>query len=572
MSNKYDEYLHINNDWEKVGGDVDLSSKQDKLTAGEGIEIENNVISATNQQSLTPGTGIQINSNDVISTDAVRIFTGNTLGPLLAENYPGIKAGDLYNYSNGNFTEHYRVYYVHNYSGTMRAYLELIDAHIAQDSPIGKTYENFESIGFRPTVGCIWVQSIDASTYVPYLLTNITGSIPYLNYTWQQANWATESYVNSQVSPLNDKFTHLGDVEYQVSVETTVVQDFSQDNIVYYYDSPYTKGINVNEPKDGIVYLHIPNYQEIAQTIGSTVLGVGYGYGMSSDVIASGGGPVMLDLSQEVTEVSLKNIGSSDYPYKFISMSYYYDGSNHTLPSNCYIEYVKESTETKTINTEFYNLGDIKFKSGEPIVQWVEYNLADYYIEKTSVAGHSMTRYQFKGILIYDIDLDNVYIDYEGDIFDTTQDGVTLACEQGTTSSSTNTGGLSTISISKVANQNTLKLNITLQSGHSSYPYDFIDMYKNQYPTFPPIFNDLSNNLDKVTLRYALKDVVYEEKTINGNLQDKIDSDNKLPADYVDDTSSTNKFLPAATSSDEGKVVSVDSNGNYVLVNINELT
>lgn len=48
--------------------------------------------------------------------------------------------------------------------------------------------------------------------------------------------------------------------------------------------------------------------------------------------------------------------------------------------------------------------------------------------------------------------------------------------------------------------------------------------------------------------------------------QDTIDSTHKLNADYVNDSNSTNKFVPSHSSSDENKVLSVDSNGGLVWV------
>lgn len=79
----YKEYVYVDNAWEEIGDtDIDLSDyytkaqtdslldeKQDTLTAGENITIENNVISATGGgQSYVAGPGIKI-QGDTISLD-----------------------------------------------------------------------------------------------------------------------------------------------------------------------------------------------------------------------------------------------------------------------------------------------------------------------------------------------------------------------------------------------------------------------------------------------------------------------------------------------------------------------
>lgn len=76
--NIYDEYIYANNNWELIGDtDIDLSNyytstevdnllddKQDTLTAGNNIAIENGVISATDT-TYTAGNGISITNNQI---------------------------------------------------------------------------------------------------------------------------------------------------------------------------------------------------------------------------------------------------------------------------------------------------------------------------------------------------------------------------------------------------------------------------------------------------------------------------------------------------------------------------
>ena len=79
----------------------------------------------------------------------------------------------------------------------------------------------------------------------------------------------------------------------------------------------------------------------------------------------------------------------------------------------------------------------------------------------------------------------------------------------------------------------------------------------------------IENSGGSYTLPYTLRDDVIREYDLIESLstkQDTIDSSHKLSADNVDDTSTTNKFVPSHSSSDENKVLSVDNQGNLVWV------
>ncbi len=79
------------------------------------------------------------------------------------------------------------------------------------------------------------------------------------------------------------------------------------------------------------------------------------------------------------------------------------------------------------------------------------------------------------------------------------------------------------------------------------------------------IFDNVNNGLffDYYTLGYntSLRANLTSDSYSNP-LQPLITSNNKLSADLVDDTSATNKFVPTHSSTESGKVLGVDSNGD----------
>lgn len=125
--NKFEEFIYVNNDWESLGTpnvEVDLSNyytknevnekvdnKQDQLTAGENITIENNVISASGGSSITELTDeiVIIKNLDVgiyrITTSVKQLKYGDTLFNtaqymnclMFVENYRGTKKAYIFN-------------------------------------------------------------------------------------------------------------------------------------------------------------------------------------------------------------------------------------------------------------------------------------------------------------------------------------------------------------------------------------------------------------------------------------------------------------------------------------------
>lgn len=75
---------------------TELDNKQNTLTAGTGISIENNVISATGSggTTYTAGTGIAIDANNEISVDTNTIATQRDLASGLAEKQDLLTAGE----------------------------------------------------------------------------------------------------------------------------------------------------------------------------------------------------------------------------------------------------------------------------------------------------------------------------------------------------------------------------------------------------------------------------------------------------------------------------------------------
>lgn len=83
--NLYDEYVYTDTGWEHIGDtSVDLSDYQEKLTAGDNINIDNNVISATFQKEITELTDetVVLKNLDVgiyrITESVLRIKVGNS--------------------------------------------------------------------------------------------------------------------------------------------------------------------------------------------------------------------------------------------------------------------------------------------------------------------------------------------------------------------------------------------------------------------------------------------------------------------------------------------------------------
>lgn len=84
--NLYDEYVYTDTGWEHIGDtSVDLSNYQEKLTPGDNINIDNNVISATFQKEVIELTDETIVLKDLevgiyrITRSVLHIKTGNTV-------------------------------------------------------------------------------------------------------------------------------------------------------------------------------------------------------------------------------------------------------------------------------------------------------------------------------------------------------------------------------------------------------------------------------------------------------------------------------------------------------------
>ena len=85
VQNLYDEYVYTETGWEHIGDtSVDLSNYQEKLTPGDNINIDNNVISATFQKEVIELTDETIVLKDLevgiyrITRSVLRIKIGNT--------------------------------------------------------------------------------------------------------------------------------------------------------------------------------------------------------------------------------------------------------------------------------------------------------------------------------------------------------------------------------------------------------------------------------------------------------------------------------------------------------------
>ena len=103
----YNEYIYINEEWEHLGDtDIDLSNyytkgevnvkledKQDKLTQGENITIQDNVISAKDT-TYTGGENVSISSENVISVDLDDYVTQSALESVLDTKQDKLTAGD----------------------------------------------------------------------------------------------------------------------------------------------------------------------------------------------------------------------------------------------------------------------------------------------------------------------------------------------------------------------------------------------------------------------------------------------------------------------------------------------
>ena len=240
--NLYDEYVYTDTGWEHIGDtSVDLSNYQEKLTPGDNINIDNNVISATFQKEVIELTDETIVLKDLevgiyrITRSVLHIKTGNTVYNI-AGNWNCLMLVDYYRnsikrgyiFSEGNiwcFTDE-------DYGYVGIPMKDIMSTRAVQTIAATHTYNILPTSEVVPTQD----NQFTNKKYVDDAVANI--NIPM--YTITTTKSFMDGYVNFETDVIN-KLTEIVNKNLDIGFELYIVDTF---NRTFRFD------IHMNTPND----------------------------------------------------------------------------------------------------------------------------------------------------------------------------------------------------------------------------------------------------------------------------------------------------------------------------------